>query len=219
MGLAGDIRSAVPLDLAKQLGRDGVRNLLRLLSDAYRDLYARRCVQVNSPEDWITEEWFVCIQARWKREPDVGLIPVIQKQDRRMAAPRGHPPTIDFCFRDTLVREAYFGAECKLLDEGCREHLKAYLDDEQGIGRFLTARYGASTSAGAMVGYVRRGQSPGVGGTLADAIRQLRGTPRLRKSAPLPHFDQVYESTHHRRRGVSPFLCFHLLFAFHCVAA
>lgn len=219
MSLVRDSRASVPKDLAQALGPQGLRKLLSLLADAYRDLYAKRWVQADSPEDSITEEWFIHIQARWRKQPSVSLIPVHQKQDRTKAGPRGHPPTIDFCFRDGLAPQAYFGAECKLLDEGSRAHLHAYLDGRQGIGRFLSGKYAAHAGAGAMVGYIRRGESPAVADKLAQAMQQQIGSPKLKKSSPLPEFDQLYESTHTRTFGISPFLCFHLLFAFHCSAA
>ena len=142
-----------------------------------------------------------------------------QKQDRAKAGSRGGPPTIDFCFRDVFRREAYFGAECKLLDEGSSKHLRDYLDDRKGIGRFLRGKYASRVGAGAMVGYVRQGDCNVVAKDLARGISRLEGKPRLSKPKPLPRFDQLYESEHKRRSDVSPFVCYHLLFAFDCSAA
>ena len=208
--------ASVPKDLAKQLGNRGVRRLLTLLTDAYHDLYDRQWVKADSPEDSITEEWFVHIQKQWKSSDACGLIPVFQKPDTTRAKPRGRPPTIDFCFRDAFFAESYFGAECKLLDEGRKEHLKAYLDDNEGIGRFITGKYAACAGAGAMVGYVRRGDCLIVAKDIASAMRQMNACLALKKSHPLPRFDPIYESEHHRSKGVSPFLCYHFLFAFNC---
>lgn len=206
----------VPKDLAKRLGSQGIRRLLTLLTNAYRDLYDRQWVRADSPEDRITEEWFIHIQKRWKSDSACGLIPVPQKADAGKARPRGRPPTIDFCFRDEFFPESYVGTECKLLDEGCKEHLNAYLDDKEGIGRFIKGKYAACTGAGAMVGYVRRGDSNVVARDIAHGMEQLDGSPVRRKSDALAEFEQIYESEHVRSSGISPFLCYHLLFAFNC---
>ena len=218
MGLIGHRGTPVPPDLARQLGPAGIRKLLGILAGAYRDLYARRHVRADSSEDSISEEWCVHILLRWKGKDVFGLVPMPQKQDTQKAKRRGRPPTVDFCFRAAFCGEAYFGAECKLLDEGDADHLRAYLDvrKEEGIGRFLSGKYASHTGAGAMVGYVRRGDCDVVAKELAKGIRRVKGRPRLVKSQPLPDFDQLYESTHQRRSCVSPFVCFHLLFAFDC---
>jgi hypothetical protein len=206
----------VPDDLAKRLGSQGVRKLLTLLAKAYQDLYDRQYVKADSSEDSITEEWFVDIQKRWRSDGAFGLVPIHQKQDTGKARPRGRPPTIDFCFRDTFFPESYLGAECKLLDEKSGRHLTAYLDDSEGIGRFINGKYAAHTSVGAMVGYVRRGDCCVVADDVGLAMRRLDGSPVLNKSRPLPQFDHLYESEHVRCAGISPFLCYHLLFAFNC---
>ena len=193
--------------------------LLSLLCTAYRDLHARRIVRATSSEDTITEEWFVHICLRWRQADCFGLVPVQQKQDKTRAKPVGRPPTIDFCFRDVFSRESYFGVECKLLDEGNHGHLKAYLDDSEGMGRFLSGKYAASTSAGSMVGYVRRGACSVVARELAKGVVGLKERPKLEKSSLIPDFGQLYQSKHDRSFGQSPFLCFHLLLAFESAAA
>jgi hypothetical protein len=214
--IGNQIPPAVPKDLAKRLGSQGIRRLLALLTNAYQDLYDRKWVKADSPEDSITEEWFIHIQKRWKSDSACEVIPVPQKADTHKAKSRGRPPTIDFCFRDEFFPGSYFGTECKLLDEGCKEHLNAYLDDREGIGRFINGNYAACTGAGAMVGYVRRGDSNVVARDVAHGMKQLDGTPELKKSDPLAEFEQIYESEHLRSTGVSPFLCYHILFAFNC---
>ena len=186
-----------------------------MLCEAYKDLRAAGVVDGKMSEDRITEEWFVKVQIRWKGS-SLCLIPVCQKPDTRNAAPRGRPPTIDFCLRDQYCAKTYFGAECKLLDAGCRKHLREYLHRSRGIGRFLTCKYSAYTSAGAMVGYVRKGDAKVVARELADAIEKLSGNPQLEKTPSLSDFDDLYHTLHDRESGASPFTCFHLLFAFGC---
>lgn len=216
MEIAKRRSASVPRDLAKQLGTRGIRRLLTLLTDAYRELYDRRWVRADSPEDSITEEWFIHIQRKWASGDACGLIPIHQKADTTQAKRRGRPPTIDFCLRDAFFPESYFGAECKLLDEGCKEHLNAYLDDKEGIGRFISSKYSTCTGTGAMVGYVRRGDCVAVAKNIASAMTKMNGSPTLTKSHPLPRFRPIFESEHQRTTGVSPFLCHHLLFAFDC---
>ena len=216
MEIADNGPSSVPIDIAKRLGEQGIRHLLTLLTNAYHDLYARQWVKADSSEDSITEEWFVHIQGRWSSNHAFGLVPIHQKQDREKAKPRGRAPTIDFCFRDRFFPQSYFGAECKLLDQGSQRHLDAYLDDKEGIGRFVNGQYAAHTGSGAMVGYVRRGDCCKVSKAVGSELHRLKGNPTLKKSIPLPDFDYLYESQHNRDVGVSPFLCYHLFFAFNC---
>lgn len=216
MEIGSEKPAPIPGDLAKRLGGQGIRRLLTLMTTAYQDLYDRQWVKADSPEDGITEEWFVHIQNRWRSDGAFGLVPIHQKPDIGSAKSRGRPPTIDFCFRDEFFPESYFGAECKLLDEACAKHLRAYLDDTNGIGRFIKGKYAARTGAGAMVGYVRRGDCDVVAKDVACAMRELDDSPMLRQSPPLPEFDPIYESEHRRSVGVSPFLCHHLLLAFNC---
>jgi len=214
VGLANGSRQSVPRDVAEVLGAAGVTRLLQLMVDAYRDLRSRQCVTANSSENSITEEWFVHIQQRWRQTPAISLIPFHQKEDATKAKARGGVPTIDFCFRSYFDRESYFGAECKLLDEGNATHLRAYLDSKEGIGRFLDGRYGANTGVGAMVGYVRSGVCEKVAETLSDRIPRLEGEPNLGKSHTLKNFDQLYETQHKRQCPVADFLCYHFLFGF-----
>lgn len=219
MGLADHIPPDVPKDIAKQLGAAGLTCLLQLMADAYHDLKARKCIRADSKEDSITEEWLVHILQRWKQKPTISYLPFQQKEDATKAKPRGKPPTVDFCFRDGFDDRVYFGAECKLLDEGNRRYLKAYLDDTEGIGRFLNGRYAAHAGAGAMVGYVRFGSCDNVAASLGEAIQKLDGKPKLKRSQTLSRFDQLYESHHTRNWPVAGFLCYHLLFGFNCSAA
>ena len=221
MGLIRDVRPPAPKDLAEELGQDGIRKLLSLMCDAYHDLRTAGCITASMQEPAITEEWSVQIQVRWRQQSNISLVPVLEKRDTHKAKRRGRAPTIDFCFRDRMFneRESYFGAECKLLDEGSTKHLKAYLDENEGIGRYLTGKYAARTGAGAMVGYVRTGDPKVVASELTEALKKLDGKPTLAKSPSLLQFDDLYESTHERTDGVSPFQCFHVLFGFHCDAA
>ena len=214
MGLADQVRPPVPKDIAKELGPAGLSCLLRIMADAYQDLKARQWVRADSSEDSITEEWYVFVLERWRQTPAISCIPIHQKQDATRAKSRGRPPTVDFCFRDCFDTRSYFGAECKLLDEGNQTHLAAYLDNIKGIGRFLDGRYAAHSSAGALVGYVRTGQCENVAASLQQAIQGLDGKPRLKRSVLLQDFHHLYESEHSRACPLPRLLCYHFLFGF-----
>jgi hypothetical protein len=218
MGFSHHARPSVPKDIARELGSAGLSCLLQLMVDAYRDLEVRQWVQADTGEDAITEEWLVHILLRWRQRPEMSWVPLQQKQDATRAKSVGKPPAVDFCFRDGLDFRVYFGAECKLLDAGNNTYLKAYLDDEKGIGRFLSGRYASCSGAGAMVGYVRSGSCDEVAASLGMAIQALKGKPRLEKSHLLSVFNQLYESRHSRACPVAEFLCYHLLFGFNCGA-
>lgn len=214
MGLADQVRPSVPKDIVEELGPAGVASLLQIMAEAYLDLKARRWVRADCSEDSITEEWFVHIQMRWKHIPAICCIPIHQKQDATKAKSRGRPPTVDFCFRDRFDARSYFGAECKLLDEGNKAHLAAYLHRREGIGRLLDGRYSEASSAGAMVGYVRTGECEGVAVSLEQAMAMLEGNPSLKRSASLAQFHHLYESQHNRPSPLPKLLCYHFLFGF-----
>jgi len=214
MELTQHARGVVPMDIAKELGEAGIACLLQLMTDAYIDLQARGCITGCSPEDYITEEWYVHIQEKWRTRPAISLIPIHQKQDETKAKRRGRPPTIDFCFRHRFYKHSYFGAECKLMDENNADHLAAYIDADKGIGRFTSGKYATFSSAGTMIGYVRTGSYRNVSNDLARAMRGLDGRPVLKKSMVLKDFNALYQSRHKRRPPLTKFLCYHLLFAF-----
>jgi len=217
MGIANYVRPNVPPDVVKKLGAAGLTNLLQLMADSYRDLKEMGFVQADSRENTITEEWLVQISARCQQKPTSSYVPIQQKEDSTKAKSRGNPPTVDFCFRHRFDNRVYFGAECKLLDEGSKKYLEAYLSEKEGIGRFLDGRYSSHSGAGAMVGYVRSGSCAKVAESLEIAIQKLAGTPKLNKSQVLSNFDQLYESLHTRECPINEFRCFHLLFGFDCI--
>lgn len=220
MGISDHTRPDIPKDIAKELGCAGLQCLLQLMVDAYENLAARQVVKIDTRENAITEEWFMDISLLWKEKPGIALIPLLQKEDAtKTKSQRGSPPTIDFCFRDGFDGRVYFGAECKLLDETKARYLNAYLDSEEGIGRFLDGRYAACAGAGAMVGYVRSGSCDNVAKSLGQDIQGLNGNPKLSKSQMLSNFKQLYESQHTRNCPIAEFLCYHLLFGFNCNAA
>ena len=99
------------------------------------------------------------------------------------------------------------------MDEGNRRHLTEYVN-ENGIGRFLDGRYASNSSAGAMVGYVRVGDPVMVANGVARRILARPTKPKMIKAEPVKTFQDIYDSSHERSSGISPFKIFHLFFAF-----
>ncbi|MBI5492404.1 MAG: hypothetical protein HY893_05680 [Deltaproteobacteria bacterium] len=178
-------------DLAKQLGADGIRCLLKLMCEAYHELLASGFVQKDTPENTINEQWSAYIIMKWRQNQSISVIPIPQKEDLTRGKKGKRSPTIDFCFRAELYPESYFGAECKLLDEGNKKHIHEYLSDKNGIGRYLDGRYGAKSSAGAMVGYIRVGKSTNVIKDLSGKISTLSGKPRNGKRKACRNFFRI----------------------------
>lgn len=208
-------RSRKAPDLAKEVGPSGIRQLLQLMCDAYHDLLESDYVKTNTPENEITEQWYIYILAQWRRIPSfsVKITPIHQKEDPTKGKRGKRFPTIDFCFRADYFPESYFGAECKLLDEGNRRHLLEYAS-KNGIGRFIDGRYSSKSSAGAMVGYIRVGCAEKCACDVRSCISKLPNTPKLMKVEPIGRFKDIYESLHRRTSGVSPFKIFHSFYTF-----
>lgn len=215
MEFTGGSQSLPAPDLAKVLGLQGIRQLLQIMCDAYFDLLKSGFVRPNTPEDDITEQWFVHIMLRWQKASHIAItvIPIPQKRDSTKGKKGKIPPTIDFSFRDRHFPQSYFGAECKLMDGGCREHLGRYVG-QKGMGRFLDGRYASQSSAGAMIGYVRVGDPEMVVRDVVKCVSNLPGKPRVKKTKPLRGFKDISESHHKRSYGISPFCIFHLFYAF-----
>ena len=116
-------------DLARKLGEKGIISILEIVCAAYTILYKNQLVKPEMSEDEITEELFKEIVFAWKTSSITEtVIPINQKIDKNQARDRGKPPTIDFCFRDRWVKEAFFGFECKLLAEGNNRLYKEYIE-------------------------------------------------------------------------------------------
>lgn len=200
-------------DLAKILGHRGLITLIELMCEAYFDLIGSDFVKADTPENDITEEWYVKIVLKYQKRPHLAVVSVHQKADPTTGRKGKLSPTIDFCFRDQFFPQSYFGSECKLMDEGNSRHLTEYVN-ENGIGRFLDGRYSSNCSAGAMVGYVRVGDPVMVANGVAKRILTLPGRPKMIKAEPVKACQDIYDSSHERSSGISPFKIFHLFFAF-----
>ena len=205
-------------NLINSLGRSGINKLLVLMVDAYKDLLKRGFVKEDSQENSITEEWAICIYSQWEKKSHslpFKVIPLHQKEDASKGKKGKRFPTIDFCFRDRFFPEQYFGVECKLLDQGCKEHYRAYVSD--GINRFLDGRYSSKCNVGSMVAYIRSGGATECICDISNYFSELPDGPVLTEYKLNNDFDFIFESNHMRTYGVSPFCLYHLFFPFFCL--
>lgn len=201
--------TVIPKDLLELLGSSGVRVLLELMRDAYSELINIRDDFSGMSENDITEEWYVQLVVVWRvsRVPS-SIVPIHEKQDKSKAAKRGRPPTIDFCFRGTWDKYAYFGAEAKLVEADDKELCDEYVN--AGVERFLSGKYNPVVSEGAMLAYIRKSQCADVAEAVKQRVVNLPGSPILNKEIILLPFEDYYTSNH--VENTRPFLVHHLLF-------
>jgi len=202
-----------PYDLAEQIGEDGIAKLLALVCDAYDTLYKHKIVKLGMSEDEITEELFKEIQIVWRVSsiPQT-IVPINQKIDKYLAKDKGKPPTIDFCFRDRWVKEAFFGFECKLLAEDDIRLYKEYI--ENGLYRYLQGKYCAKGSAGSLIGYVNSGNISIVIREVKTRVDKENMLSAMVLARSISAFKEHYISTHLRERGLPSFCVHHLFFRF-----
>lgn len=210
--------NSMPYDLARKIGVSGVTEILSVLWRAYHDLRKDHnlTVTVATPEDDITQEWYIKVQKIWdhrNRATCVALnilIPHHQYGDATMARPRGKRPTIDFCFRDWQTSNSYFGAECKNLYDNSPAKIRRYIDT--GVMHYVTGRYGSQSTISAVVGYVLSGE-------IHSLIEQLRVdmtriSPLLNMTRIMTTTEIEYKSRHSRQTDNEQITIHHLLFSF-----
>ena len=201
-------RQPIP-NFTAYFGDRGIRTLLTVMWDAYKDLCSEGTVGTVMNEDEITEEWFCKVYIHFKHL-DLPVVPVYQKADSTKAKNRGKKPTIDFCFRSEWDCNSYFGAECKIVDGGKPSLYAKYIN--KGVNRYLEGIYGSKSASGAMVGYIRKGDVNMVVSEIKTRLHVLPGNPSLFRDKN--YKDDHYTSTHKRDLGVSPFNLHHLFFVF-----
>ncbi len=202
-------------DLSEILGPSGIKMLLELIRDAYFELVQMRIVDLSMTENQITEEWHACLLLIWSLADGhcLGVVPIHQKEDESSReSRRGSPPIIDFCFRARWDRQAYFGAECKLIEANDKALCDKYI--KNGVNRYIDGRYGQEFSKGVMLGYVRQTKCSDVAAEIRNRINRLAGSPQFVRTDELLPFEDHYISEHSRLKDLSCFTIHHLLFLF-----
>jgi hypothetical protein len=206
--------SGRPKDLAEELGSDGIRTILIIICEAYKNL--RRFGKVSSAmnETRITEELCIELQVVMRTEEYryFPFYPHPEKSHDRKGKGKGSTPTIDFCFRDRWVRDRYFGAECKLLKENYRTLYDDYVAG--GVCRYLTGKYSENCSIGSMIGYITSGNTGEIISEVKNRVDKTRNVSKMEKSDPINSFNEHYKSAHKREVDFSIFHIHHLFFSF-----
>ncbi len=200
-------------DFLEILGPGGIRILLELMRDAYFELRQRNVITLDMSENDITEEWSILVKQKWRSsQVPYSITPKDEKEDKSLASKRGKPPSIDFCFRGDWDKQAYFGAECKLIEADNTTLCHHYITN--GVERYLVGKYHPKCPQGTMVGYVRQTRCVDVAQEIRVRLQSLAGNPTLDKTDWLLPFEEYYRSFHKRQPDNSPFTIHHLLFQF-----
>lgn len=210
--------SAVPIDLAKKIGINGVNEILSVLWQSYNELKQDSAIVITAltEEDDITKEWYGKIQLHWFSQNRATCLvaykigPMHQYPDPTKALKRGYKPTIDFCFRDWDTRNSYFGAECKNLYDRNPSKIKRYV--QTGINNYVTGRYGAQSSESAVIGYVLSGNIPTIVNELKEEIHKELPVSNLTREMRVT--EPQYKTCHTRSLDGEKLTLHHLFFNF-----
>ncbi len=208
----------MPADLAKKLKPKGIKAILLIFWESYKDLMQDKTITITelSNEDDITQDWYGKILMRWQkknramslRHNNIG--PVFQYQDKTLYKGTGYKPTIDFCFRDWNTGNSYFGAECKNLYCNRSDKIKRYV--ATGVDNYTTGRYGSKSSENAMIGYVLSGNIPDIVNSLVVEINKKAPIHSLIRETK--YKDPQYYSKHKRALDNQEITLHHLFFDF-----
>lgn len=202
-----------PLDLAKELGEDGINQLLEIVCAAYSGLQAKKVIRPDMSEDKITEELYTEIMEVWVTSNIIdSIVPIHQKGDWLSGKNGKKPPTIDIVFRDSFERDAFFAFECKLLKEGESRLFWEYV--KEGLDRYLQGKYCANGSAGSLIGYVMSGRLTSVVDEVKKRVDVDKILEVMRLGLPLGKFSSHYISVHSRENSLPRFSVHHLFFSF-----
>lgn len=205
----------VPDDLANRLGPSGIKEILFILWEGYRELKADPHISITSTalEDDITLEWYLKIFYLWtskSRATTIKLVPVHQYPDPYLKKGKGYSPTIDFCFRDWDTSNSYFGVECKNLYDNNFAKVKRYV--ETGVVNYTKGRYGSQSTKSSIVGYVLSGR---ISEILKDLKKEVdKESPIMNLTRDLSTLYPQYYSQHMRISDKKVITLYHLFFDF-----
>jgi len=209
MGIVDD--SLVSEDIVQLLGPTGINLLLEIMWMGYRGV-CKKGIEKDYGENKITEEWFIEINDVWadfKSSFKVRMSPINQKPDEHKKQPRGSAPTIDFVFRSYDTSDIYFGAECKLLQDGNNIRREKYV--KEGLVRYLDNRYSNKASQSSMVGYFVNDSIEDSLIVINKTLEELCATSVLTRSQA---FDEPYYLSNHKRDDDTEIMLHHLFFNF-----
>lgn len=201
-------------DIVQLLGPKGINLLLEIMWLGYYNV-CKKGIKRNYGENRITEEWVVEMNEIWpefRRSFKIRLSPIQQKPDEHKKHPRGSAPTIDFVFRSYDISDIYFGAECKLLLDGCNKRREKYVSE--GLTRYLDNRYSNKASESSMVGYIVNDSIEDSLNVINNALTGLGIPSTLTRSLVS---DDPYYLSKHLREDNSEILLHHLFFNFNNV--
>lgn len=199
-------------DFAIQLRDSGIEKIIQMIYEAYLKLNDSKIITIQMDEVQITEEFFIKVQGVWREKGDQNIIPMIEKPHERPIHGRGRSSTIDFCFRDEWNSKAYFGSECKKLNDNNPRGYKEYIDN--GVNRFLLGKYSAHCSKGSMIGYIVDGNPEKIVSEILKRVDDIADVSKSKNSDMIKEYHFHYISGHFRNIGVSPIHIHHLFFIF-----
>jgi len=199
-------------DFASKLGPLGIRKLLDLIHLAYIRLNQSGKIKRVMNENEITAELYNELLEVWNENGDSSIRPMHEMPEKKEAKGPGKSPSIDFCFRDAWDRQAYFGSECKKLENNKKRRFDDYIVG--GVCRYLSNTYSKKCSAGSMISYVINGNMQKIVSEIKTRVDNVHCSLKMERTDVIDGFDDQYISRHIRIASKSPFLIFHLFFTF-----
>lgn len=202
--------------LAEELVPEIERTILHLIVEGFQRWQASGFRRFGDHEDHFTARLYDCMKVVG-RERDLPFRPRYQHTELSEAMREGredpaHAPRFDLTIAwGFLTDDSYFTIECKRLAPGDLTRLYVL----QGIARFVQGYYGATASAGGMVGYVIRGTPDAI---LQGVNAHIDGSPELgsghtlSRTHPVAWLKDVFESNHSRPSPLKSVHLTHLFF-------
>ena len=199
-------------DFASKLGPLGVKKLLNLIYLAYIRLNESGKIKIQMNENEITEELYNELLGIWFENGDFSIRPIHEKPIKKEGKGPGKSPAIDFCFRDEWDSHAYFGSECKKLENSNKRRFDDYIVG--GVCRYLSNTKNKKCSEGSLISYVVNGNMLKIVSEIKSRVDNVHCFLKMERTDEIGGFSEQYRSSHARITNKSPFLIYHLFFAF-----
>lgn len=189
-GFRGD-----PWDHADLFPGGLVADVLQLVIDTWASFKKPKDTEL---EPAITERFAKAMDSRNRH---AGAIPTVLI-DWEVDAAGAAPGRIDIRLIRGKRRDVYFGIEAKKLNRPNTDNAAAYVGKD-GMGRFVSDKYGPNQEHGGMIGYVMDGRCDTAVAKVRERMDKRRkelmlaGSKHvLRQSRKLPKHKHAYESEH-----------------------